>query len=1335
MPAQLAQAPFLPTGWIASRHESRAALLRPVSASELLDSIASLSESRESGASGNGVVRGRLLSGVEYAEASTAAERSLRAAWRKRHGGKATPLVLIADSPEGEDSVVVLGPLAADGPLRTVRTDALQDLIERTATLSDLRAVRLFAQEVERLDASGIPGLVVRGLGTRHLFENRLPQSEQWERLRSLAEGMASGDWLDTLRKFGYQVEQLKARGYLVTHEGRPVAIVHPQASAEEFSRLDESGTLREGALLTDCLRHGANFGILAAGARMRLFETSDHQGGVSTRYLEIDAALLDESAQPLLGLLSPEYLAQGGLAELLTDARDYGAKLRIRLDRELRQEVLPRLGRELGRWAEAEGRDLTDEAVRNELEGACLSFVFRALFLLFAESAGFLPMTHDTYRQRSMTRVCERAAEELETADPKADTLWDDISRLVKAMRTGQTAWGVPAYNGDLFSVEGLPGAEVLEVASITDRAIAPALVALARDSQNPEMGVDFSGLEIGHVGHIYEGLLSLRLSLADQDFHYDERRDRYVAPGDDEEADVSAGDLIWLTNEGGRKGGGVYYTRTELVRHLVKGAVRPALETHLENVRDLAKDDPSAAARQLFEFHVLDPSCGSAHFLVEVVGEIADRIAEFLGETPLPAIADELEGLRATVGKVWGVEVEDAALLKRLVLKRCAFGVDISPMGAEIAKLSLWLATFVPGLALSYLERNIRVGNSLIGVSSSEEVADAANEHGQMSMIGQGLRDALREAALAADALQQIPDRTPEEIARSREKAKELEKTVEGARAVFDLWTAGPLGHPNAREEALQHGAAIIAGDLALADQDAIEASRTQSALHWPIAFPETFAREKPGFDVVVGNPPWEEVTVEELAFYARYRPGLRGMPARERRQSLADLQAERPELATRLEAEKERLAQLRAYLGPEAGYTTGAGDPDVYKYFCQRYRDLLRDGGCLGVVLPRSAFLVKGSEVFREWLLTEAPPRRVDFLLNRRNWMFDTHPQYTVALVSAQRRPAIASEPFELAGVAASAAEFETQVSTPGIVVAPGALGPGHEFPLCPDQTSADLLTKLSGTRFALGGGRWRCFPVAEFHETNDKGLWEGAKTGWPLWKGESFDQFDPHGGEARWCSPSDRAMKKALKPRPGSGSLVADGVSLQERREAVERTVGRARVAFRDVTRATDSRTVRACLIPPETFLLNSAPYLTFVDDDPNAEAACLAVMNSLLFDWQARRYVETHVNFFVLELFKVPRLGDGDFARLAELGARLSCVDGRFAEFAKACGVDYGPLTEEEQQQMRSEIDALVARAWALSGDELEIVFSDFTGDAVSPEYRQAVRSAFDSLGT
>ena len=351
------------------------------------------------------------------------------------------------------------------------------------------------------------------------------------------------------------------------------------------------------------------------------------------------------------------------------------------------------------------------DDEVRGELEAAALTWVFRALFLLYAESAGHLPMSNHTYAGRSFTRIAERAAEELDVADQNAKTLWRDVSALVEAMRTGQSAWGVPAYNGALFAPDGFDGAEILEAASIPDAELAPALVALARDPDDPDVGVDFSGLEIGHLGHIYEGLLSLRLSVADRDFRYDASSDRYV-PASGEEVEIAHGDLLWLTNEGGRKGGGVYYTRTELVRHLVREAVRPAFEQHLAEVRELAATDPRAAARQLFEFFVLDPACGSAHFLVEVVEELADQIATLLGELALPAVREELDGLRRAAGSTFGAGIEDTALLKRLVLKRCVYGVDLSRMGAEIAKVSLWLGSFVPGLSLAYLDHNVQVG-----------------------------------------------------------------------------------------------------------------------------------------------------------------------------------------------------------------------------------------------------------------------------------------------------------------------------------------------------------------------------------------------------------------------------------------------------------------------------------------------------------------------------------------------------------------------------------------------------------------------------------------------
>lgn len=971
--------PPTPHPSLASPRERHRAGLRLVNAAELFSGLSALPNSQEAGSNGGDLAGGRLVSGVEYAHATPVEEAKLRSAYKRRQGGGATPLVLVADDPEGSGLVRVLGP-QKDGPLRRVRADSLFGLVERSASLGRLQAVRMVAEEVERLDTERVAGLKVRGLGTEHLYGDRLRASPRWGRLSELVEGVSRAGWRELLNDLGYAIESLPRQGYLAKSGGRPVIVIHPRASAAGFARLDEAGRLPEGSLVADCQAHGAPYGILAAGPRLRLLAAGDQDAGSTTRYLELDAVALEADSAPLLGLLSPEYLDGDGLRELLTEARDYGQQLRERLDLVLRQEVLPVLGRELGRWAESDGRDPAEDSVREELESGALTWVFRALFLLYAESAGHLPMTNPTYASKSITRIAQRAWEEQDEADERACSLWDDVSSLVRKMRTGQRAWDLPAYNGDLFAPDGVAGAATLEAASVPDAQLGPALVALARDAEDPGLGVDFSGLEIGHLGYVYEGLLSLRLSVADRDYAYDERADRYQAPKPKQPPDVRAGELLWLTNEGGRKGGGVYYTRTELVRHLVRGAVGPAFDRHLGRVRELAQHDPPAAAETLFDFYVLDPACGSAHFLVEVVDELADRIGTLLGELALPLVRDQLDGLRAGAGATFGAGIEDTALLKRLVLKRCVYGVDVSALGTEIAKVSLWLATFVPGLSLAYLDHNVQRGNALIGVARPEVV-------GEGTLFGDAIAKAIDRAAGAAARVRGIDDSTPDRFRESRAADDELHELVAGARRIFDLWTAEPLGLRGAREE-LYRGREIIAGERSeLADRASALAS-ADHVLHWPLAFAEVFARERPGFDAVVGNPPWDELTIEEASFYARYRPGIRrGVTDEQRAHAIAELVESRPDLPKLLLQEQARLAGYRRYFA--ATYDTGSGDPDLYRYFCVRYRDLARVDGDLAVVLPRTAFVNAGSRGFREWVFTETTVQRIDFLINRGRW----------------------------------------------------------------------------------------------------------------------------------------------------------------------------------------------------------------------------------------------------------------------------------------------------------------------------------------------------------
>lgn len=345
-----------------------------------------------------------------------------------------------------------------------------------------------------------------------------------------------------------------------------------------------------------------------------------------------------------------------------------------------------------------------------------------------------------------------------------------------------------------------------------------------------------------------------------------------------------------------------------------------------------------------------------------------------------------------------------------------------------------------------------------------------------------------------------------------------------------------------------------------------------------------------------------------------------------------------------------------------------------------------------------------------------------------------MFETHAQYTVALLSAVAGTPGPDHRVEVAGVADSASAFETQSRSPGIRLSRAAMGTNDEVPLLPSQAAEAVLAKMrkSGD-FAHGGGCWRCFPLREFHETDDKNLWEGQQDGWPLWKGESFDQHMPTGKEARWISAVEVAIKKARKTRPGGDSVLASEVSQAKRREAVAAEVGNVRLAFRDVTRSTDSRTVRASLIPPNTFLTNKAPYLAFVDGNHRERAACCAVMNSLPFDWQARRFVEINLNYFILELLTVPKLSDPVYGELVELGARLSCPDERFAEVAEACGTTVDVLPDDERLALRARVDALVAHSYELTCDDLEVIFADFTADAVPAAHRTALREELDGL--
>ena len=653
--------------------------------------------------------------------------------------------------------------------------------------------------------------------------------------------------------------------------------------------------------------------------------------------------------------------------------------------------------------------------------------------------------------------------------------------------VRTGDRSAGVPAYNGSLFAADGFPGSALLERAEIADVYLAPALAAIAYETDNPDApGLDYAGLQIGHLGAIYEALLTLRLTRAPEDLAYDSRQDMFRPVRAGEQPEVTRAQLYYQAETGGRKAGGVFYTRHEFVDHLLNHSLLPALDDHLAEIKKVAQQDPTEATRRLFDFSVVDPAMGSAHFLTAALDMLADRIKLFLAEVGgLPGIAQLLSELSQDSGPL-SQQPEDGDLLRRLILKRCIYGVDLSPMAVEVANVTLWLASFVPGLALSYLGSNLKCGDALIGVADPSVVGASDSP----LFTGQTVRNAMEQAAKLQREQADIPDRTPEEVKQSEELGSRREEATAGLRSAFDLWAAEPMGLSGARHTLETNAEAIIACDKSRTTEIGNEMAESSSIaaqyrfFHWPLEFPSVFHRERPGFDVVVGNPPWNKVKFEMPSFLALHDPGIRGLRSGLERDDRAErLFRQMPELRQEVEDIRRQIEEQREFFRPANGYTIqGSGDTDLYKLFCERYSSIARRQGFMGVVLPRVAFLNDGSRGFRRWVFKECRPSRIDALLNNRHWAFDIHPQYSIALVTAQVGTPVGGS-LTVTGPARNEQEFVECITGEGVQVDLAALAswtpapaddsvrePTWELPLLPTPTHVSVLSKLRrGVRF--------------------------------------------------------------------------------------------------------------------------------------------------------------------------------------------------------------------------------------------------------------------------
>ncbi|WP_276941586.1 MULTISPECIES: Eco57I restriction-modification methylase domain-containing protein [Ferrimicrobium] len=971
----------------------------------------------------------------------------------------------------------------------------------------------------------------------------------------------------------------------------------------------------------------------------------------------------------------------------------------------------------------------LLDQSGLDLAYSATLRILFRLLFQAYGEDRGLLPYArNDAYDRHAIKTIAQELLEhpgEVGAVDA-SDSYWQELSLAWRVIDKGDHTWGVPAYNGGLFSSSDIEGRLLAQIA-ITNTALLPCLRSLLIDTSEDGVPgpVDFRSLSVREFGTIYEGLLESSLSLADADLTLD-RSGTWVPAKPGDHVEVRAGEPYFHNASGARKATGSYFTPSFLVDHLIEQALVPALDHHLAEIASLLEaGDESRAAQRFFDFRICDLAMGSGHFLISAIDHTEAKMSAFLETHPVTQVTKELLTLQQAALESLGelaadTEIEPASLLRRQIARRCIYGLDINKIAVELARVAIWIHTFVPGLAMSSLEHGLVHGNSLTGIGTIDEavtVLDSPQRVGR-SGIASLFRDEIEDAlSRAADLLRDsatAAEATAVDVARAAEAARQARVKAESTKILFDVAVAMRLGkippdigtNPN------------VLRRWAETPEVSDVINQLQPA-HMPYLFPEVFLRDNGGFDVLIGNPPWEKIKVEEHVWWGLQISRLRSMPQAKKNLAIKEMKATRPDLVEAYQRDVASVDFLRSAVakGPYPGI--GSGDIDLFQAFAWRNYQLLRTGGCSGVLLPRGALAGSGTVKWRQEILDHARFAQVTLLTNSRRWIFDVHPQYNVGLVTIERAP---SDIVSLNGPFTSYETFESGresvIEIPKSTFKSWSLT--YAFPFLPNETSVDVFLQLrSHPRFDETDG-FAFRPVRELDTSIDKRFYDfdlaNPSGDIAVWTGGSFDTWNPNHGDPYAYAHSEEIipfLEGKLRNQRNNRRSAFFGLTDYE---LTPRPWERARIAFRNVTNSTNTRTMIACLLPPGVLTVEPSPYLLRIGGGIASEAYLLGVLNSIPFDWYARRYVELHFTFEILNPMPIPRPQKDDplRTRVIEIAGRLAAVDDRFETWARTVGVPFGSVnSQSEKDDLIAELDAVVALLYGLSETQIRQIFATF----------------------
>ena len=847
------------------------------------------------------------------------------------------------------------------------------------------------------------------------------------------------------------------------------VVIAESKRLGRPLDAREQSGRVRAGTPHGQILRYLATadtvsegrirWGILTDGGVWRIYDQRARPRASS--YFEVDLAHLlaaggDDDDLRTFELLfrRDAFVLQPGAAttfleDALAEGRRYEQQVAQDLSSVVFESAFPNLVKAL---VDAGDADLA------QVRQAALVLLYRLLFVLYAEDRGLLPVNdsrYDDYGLRKKVRddIARRTAQG-DAFSAHATSYYDHVITLGRLIDAGDASIGLPPYNGGLFASDAAP---LLESVRLPDAAFAPIIHDLSHTETAGARGfVNYRDMSVQQLGSIYERLL------------------------EQEPVRNSQGGIDIRPNPYARKDSGSFYTPQELVGLIVDQTLKPLTEERLQafedKARELASDrrpkhqrrdelrrlDPAEA---VLELKVLDPAMGSGHFLVTAVDFLADYIADLVEK--VPAVPEWLDGDDAyespLVERVAAIrhdilqrareanwvldeaQLSDQTIIRRMVLKRCIYGVDKNPLTVELAKVSLWLHSFTVGAPLSFLDHHLRCGDSLLGL----RVLEATGELNRLGGLFASTAIAGAEAATAGmQRIEAMSDADVAEVQQSAALFQDVEATTADLRGLLDFlcglrWlTAGmrqrqrsafeaPLvealgrqpenaytllargpANRSAKPEALQphseapRGAAEASTRAPFEEtwHDAAFIAQREGFLHWEVAFPGVWRhweslRPEGGFDAVIGNPPWDRIEQLEVEWFAlRDEEIAQATTGAARKALIAKQKRAGDEIALEYEAVRGRAATMRAYVRSSPNYPLlSGGRTNFYSLFVERAMNLVKPDGFVGLLTPSGIYADKTAAEFFKTVSTSGRVAGLFDFENKKIFFKDIHASF--------------------------------------------------------------------------------------------------------------------------------------------------------------------------------------------------------------------------------------------------------------------------------------------------------------------------------------------------